>query len=299
MQGTASFTINVNEVNTPPVLNPPSNMTVLEGNVGTQQLTATDADVPAQALYFFKGTGPSFLSVTVDGLVSVSPPTGTAGVYPASVLVSDVTSFTELGFQITVTGTHMNATPVVTITGPPSGSVYPVGTAVTLAGTFTDDAGDTHTAQWALDATAITGTVNEGAHTVSGSYTFTQAGVYMIALTVTDNHGASGTASTIGSIDELVVVYDPSAGFVTGGGWIDSPPGAYAASPSLVGKANFGFVSKYKKGQSTPTGETEFQFKMAGLSFHSDVYEWLVVSGAKAQYKAPEPSTDPEASASC
>src|SRR5205823_5737072 len=82
-----------------------------------------------------------------------------------------------------------------------------------------------------------------------------------------------------------VVVYDPSAGFVTGGGWIASPAGAYAADPTLTGKANFGFVSKYKKGASTPEVETEFQFQAGSLSFHSSSYEWLVISGARAQFK--------------
>jgi hypothetical protein len=81
------------------------------------------------------------------------------------------------------------------------------------------------------------------------------------------------------------VVYDSSGGFVTGGGWIMSPEGAYFADPSLTGKANFGFVSKYKKGATVPTGVTEFQFRVADLNFHSDTYEWLVVAGAKAQYK--------------
>jgi hypothetical protein len=83
----------------------------------------------------------------------------------------------------------------------------------------------------------------------------------------------------------LLAVCDPSGGFVTGGGWIDSPQGAYTSDPTLTGKANFGFVSKYKKGPTVPTGQTEFQFKVADLNFHSDSYEWLVVAGAKAQYK--------------
>jgi hypothetical protein len=34
-----------------------------------------------------------------------------------------------------------------------------------------------------------------------------------------------------------------------------------------------------------PTGQTEFQFKAGNLNFHSSSYEWLVVSGARAQYK--------------
>jgi hypothetical protein len=87
----------------------------------------------------------------------------------------------------------------------------------------------------------------------------------------------------------MISVFDPSGGFVTGGGWIDSPAGAYTADPSLTGKANFGFVSKYKKGSTTniPEGQTEFQFKAGDLNFHSSTYdaESLVVAGHKAQYK--------------
>lgn len=52
-----------------------------------------------------------------------------------------------------------------------------------------------------------------------------------------------------------------------------------------MGKANFGFVSRYKKGATTPSGETEFRFKAADLDFHSTTYQWLVIAGARAQYK--------------
>jgi hypothetical protein len=34
-----------------------------------------------------------------------------------------------------------------------------------------------------------------------------------------------------------------------------------------------------------PSGQTEFQFQLAGLRFHSTSYQWLVISGARAQYK--------------
>ena len=72
-----------------------------------------------------------------------------------------------------------------------------------------------------------------------------------------------------------------------GGGWIDSPEGAYRLDPTLTGKATFGFVSKYKKGAHTPTGNTEFHFKAGDLKFHSSSYDWLVVNqnGENAQYK--------------
>lgn len=83
--------------------------------------------------------------------------------------------------------------------------------------------------------------------------------------------------------------YEPVAnipeGFVTGGGWIDSPAGAYKLNTELTGKATFGFVSKYNKGASVPDGNTEFIFHAAGMKFKSTSYQWLVVAGSKAQFK--------------
>ncbi len=73
---------------------------------------------------------------------------------------------------------------------------------------------------------------------------------------------------------------DPSGGFVTGGGWIYSEAGSYLPDLTAEGKATFGFVSKYKKGASVPTGNTEFQFHAGDLNFHSTSYDWLVVTGS-------------------
>lgn len=109
---------------------------------------------------------------------------------------------------------------------------------------------------------------------------FSEAGIYEAMLTVSDPDGATDSCTA------MVVVFDPSTGFVTGGGWIDSPEGALPFDPTLTGKANFGFVSKYKKGASIPTGNTEFQFHTGGLNFHSSSYDWLVVTGSSyAKFK--------------
>jgi hypothetical protein len=107
-----------------------------------------------------------------------------------------------------------------------------------------------------------------------------QAGVTYITLEV---HDGTDTDWDIA----MVVVYDPSAGFVTGGGWIHSMEGAYRLDESLTGGAYFGFVSRYKKGAKVPTGNTEFVFHAADMNFHSSSYQWLVVNqgGAKAQFK--------------
>jgi hypothetical protein len=109
---------------------------------------------------------------------------------------------------------------------------------------------------------------------------FTAATVVSVCVRGTDTAGKIGPSECV-----LLAVYDPNGGFVTGGGWINSPPGAYAPDGTLTGKASFGFVSKYPKGATVPQGNTEFQFQAADLNFHSVVYEWLVVSGAKAQYR--------------
>lgn len=175
-----------------------------------------------------------------------------------------------------------NVAPVIhTISGP--SSPVPVGTSTTISASF-GDVGvlDTHSCSISWDVEVAAGAVTEsgGSGSCSGSRTYTAAGVYTVTVTVTDDDGGSGA-----SIFQYIVVYDPNAGFVTGGGWIDSPAGAYAADITLSGKANFGFVSKYKKGMTVPTGETQFQFHVANFSFHSTAYEWLVVSGPKAQYK--------------
>ena len=196
-----------------------------------------------------------------------------------------VTAWDQLGAtdSDSLTVTAANAAPELAAI---SATLDPVrvGTAVAATAPFTD-AGctDTHAATWDWgDGATSAGTVTEaaGSGTVGGSHTYAAPGIYTLASTLWDDDGGSTT-----SCFEFVVVYDPTGGFVTGGGWILSPPGAYVDDPLLVGKASFGFVSKYQKGASVPTGTTQFTFKVADFDFYSTSYQWLVIAGAKAKYK--------------
>lgn len=144
---------------------------------------------------------------------------------------------------------------------------------------------DEHTATWDWgDGTTSAGNVianGDGSGLVTGEHQYAEPGVYVVSLSLDDGDGAVVEAAE----EDFIVVYDPDAGFVTGGGWINSPPGAYAPDPTLTGSANFGLVAKYKKGAEVPTGSTEFQFQAGALNFHSNAYQWLVVAGARAQFK--------------
>ncbi|MBT8507577.1 hypothetical protein AZH53_03970 [Methanomicrobiaceae archaeon CYW5] len=174
-----------------------------------------------------------------------------------------------------------NYLPIIrTIEGPID--PIPVNTELSVSINFTD-LEDSHTVsiEWGDNSSstcAIVKTVDSG--TAVGTHVFTSPGIYTIRCTVEDSMGATDTEEY-----QYIVIYDPDGGFVTGGGWIDSPEGAYYPDPALTGKATFGFVSKYKKGATVPEGQTQFQFKAGDLNFHSDSYDFLVIAGKKAMCK--------------
>jgi PKD repeat protein len=201
---------------------------------------------------------------------------GPAESQTVTITATDDDASTLMNFDLVVS----NVAPTV---GPITASYDPVsvGTPINASAGFTDPGpADTHTAQWDWNwdhGDNGTGTVTQGtgSGSVNDAHTYTEAGLYEIQLTVTDDDGDSDE-----EVFEYVVVFDPSGGFVTGGGWIHSEQGAYVPDPSLEGKATFGFVSKYKKGTTVPTGQTEFRFRVADLNFHSSSYDWLVVTGS-------------------
>ena len=203
-----------------------------------------------------------------------------AGDYPVTLTVTDGGG---LSARATATAEIANVAPSV---GALAASIDPqeVGDLVTASAAFTDPGTlDTHTGviDWGDGrSSAATITETNGSGSASGRHVYSAAGVYTLTLTITDKDGGSGQ-----SVFQFVVVFNPAAGFVTGGGWIMSPPGAYLAAPALTGKATFGFVSKYPKNAVTPDGHTEFDFHVGDLRFQSTSYDWLVVSGSKVRFK--------------
>jgi len=233
-------------------------------------------------------SNPSNDHMTYDVAVSGMTTSGTVTASIAGDRAHDATgngnyASTSTDNTVTWQESTTNAAPVVTITQPTFGQLYAKPATVNLSASFTDaDTTDTHTCSINWDDGGTTGgTVSEsgGSGTCIAQHTYNSAGVYTIVVSLSDNRGGSGTAEV------MVVVYDASAGFVTGGGWITVQQGSYPAQPNLSGRANFGFNSQYRRGQNVPNGETEFQFEVGNFNFHSTTYTWLVVSGYKAQFR--------------
>ena len=274
------------KVNQPPSVefDDPDPATVNEGS--PLSLVVNVADPNSDPLSFDASFGDG-------GTLTDVPITGS----PFAVEHTYVDDAQSLTFSVTVddakggTATAVKQVTVVNIppsVGEPVGpsSPVPAGSEVAVAATFTDPGtADTHVGaiQWDLGGAFETAGITV-ANGVVSAQKILAPGVYSVTLKVTDDDGGEGMSSSTA----YVVVYDPSGGFVTGGGWIVSPAGACAASTCAYSdedKATFGFVSKHKPGATTPSGNTEFDFRAGGFNFKSTLYHWLVVGGGKAQYK--------------
>ena len=273
--------------NVAPVLSEILDETINEGDTLNKSASYVDEDSIAWTATVDYGDGSGLQPLAIDTTtkaMALNHLYVDNGNYTVTVGIMDVEGTSNsMSFVVTAN----NVAPILgNVSASPA--VAEVGAqAVSASVDFTDPGVlDTHTASidWG-DGSTTPASVAEanGTGIASADHVYLATGVYTVAITVTDNDGGASS-----SMFQFVVIYDPDGGFVTGGGWIDSPAGACqltAACSTLTGKAKFGFVSKYKKGATTPTGNTEFQFKAGDLNFHSASYDWLLIAGHQAKYK--------------
>lgn len=228
---------------------------------------------------------------TISWTVTTPPSNGGTCTFSHSTSVStDVTCDDDGTIEVTLTANDgvnppvsdtvsiaiANASPSLVINAG-DGDPIAVGQSLFVSATLADPgANDTLTCSFEWGDGSGPDVIAASSTECAASHEYTTPDIYTVAVAVTDDDGGSSSA------EAMVVVFDPSAGFVTGGGWIDSPAGAYALDETLTGRATFGFVAKYKKGATKPSGNTEFQFRNAGLNFNSTSYDWLVVTGSDA-----------------
>lgn len=285
--GVASVSFSVAVSNVPPSVAFSSPATLDEGQgAAVSGLIADPGAVDSHVVVITWGDGATSTIPLAAGVMSFQAthayeddnPTGTpSDTYPVTVTVTDKDGASGLA-----TGSIQvnNVAPMVSSFSGPA-SPMAAGSVANLSAQVSDvSSADTLTCTFRWDDGSADTVVSPASGACSAAHAYGAAGVYTVQLSVEDDDGGVKEERF-----EYVVVYDPSEGFVTGGGWIQSPQGAYLADPELTGKATFGFVSKYQKGADAPSGQTEFQFHAAGFRFTSTEYQWLVVSGSRAQYK--------------
>lgn len=191
----------------------------------------------------------------------------------------------------TVSGINIDLTaPTVNITGL-SPNPARVSELAELVAMLSDQLSGIQSAQWCAEsesltctweALTLTGEAGDLHRTASANISGLPPGVYSIKAKTQDlADNVSDTSQT------FLVVYDPSGGFVTGGGWIIPNASSGDFLPGISGrdKANFGFVAKYKKGASTPEGQVEFHYQPGDFNLHSSEMHWLIINGNRATFQ--------------
>lgn len=257
----------------PPTADAGDDVTVDEGSSVALVGSGTDPDGTIEG-YAWTGADPAVGTLT-DADRATATYTGVDdGTDEVTLTVTDDDGLTG---DDTATVTVRNVAPSLDLDPCPTAATT-VGDAVTLTGSFTDPGtADTHTVgvDWGDGSTTSpTATTSD----VSVGHTYTAAGLYEVEVTVTDDDGGSDTATCA-----EVVVVDPSAGYVTGGGWIPILPSA--DSPDPTGKGQVSVGARYQAGATSPVGETQFNSKDGRIKLHSEGLDWLVVTGDTATYQ--------------
>lgn len=271
--------ITVKNINNSPVADAGLDQTVEQASISGAEVTldGTGSSDPDNDTLTYTWTGPFGTATGPTPAVTMPP-----GINTVYLVVNDGT-VDSAPDTVTITVQDTTAPVVSNTTANPN--PVAVNTECTITAQIDDTSSNISYAEYSLDGIQWYNMdpITTGTNSVNVSVTMpgvTESKLLTVSVRGTDEEGNTSEAESI-----YLPVYDPSAGFVTGGGWIWSPKGAYMADTTLEGKANFGFVAKYKKGANIPDGSTEFKFTTGNLNFHSNVYDWLVVAGYKAMFK--------------
>jgi|GEM_PF-4378648 len=268
-------------------------VTDVNGNVNTSQASVTVEDKIAPVIAGMPANlelaagancraigswvAPSFSDNCAIKGFTVTHPVGTAfelGVTTVTYTVEDHAGNTQqASFTVTVTNAAPQLTQIVAPTAPVA-VIHAV--PVTLA--FADDNLTGASIEWG-DGSSANYAPGPGSNTLAAGHTYAAPGLYALKVTLTDACGAQAAGTY-----EYVMVNNPTDGFITGGGWINSPAGALAGT-TFAGKASYGFNAKYNPATGVSSGSATFDFPAGALSFASNRIEWLVVADAKAWIK--------------
>jgi len=261
--GVATVDITITAVDDAPAASLTAPSAGTEGSAISASASGSDIDADDTLTYSWTVTKDGAAYANGNGTAIAFTPDDN-GSYVITATVTDAAGATGTATQ-TVAVT--NVAPSISAVNGPSAAIVAGGSATVSVNILDAGAADTHTAVFTWDD-GTSSTVSCSAGTCSASHAFTAAGTYAVGITVADDD-----AATVAATFQYVIVTDPRAGSVTGGGWIDTPSG----------RATLNVNAKYLPNAAMPSGNTQFQ--VAGSQFTSTSYEWLVVAGNRAQYR--------------
>ena len=186
-----TFTIVVNEANTPPQLSFPNDWLVHAGEVVTFTAAATDADLPAQILTFSLRAGaPVGAAINpVSGLFTWTPPDAAGGTNVITVRVTDR--------GVPAAQTSLPLTVVVVPAAPSNATITPANPAVAVNSNLTLRATATGAGQlsyqWQYNGTNLPGAATSNNFTLVAAQ-FANAGLYSVIVA---NLGGSVTSAPV------------------------------------------------------------------------------------------------------
>ncbi|MGK7391423.1 MAG: T9SS type A sorting domain-containing protein [Candidatus Cyclobacteriaceae bacterium M2_1C_046] len=238
-------------------------------------------------------------TITSDAIDNGSTDNCAIASYSLDITSFDCSNIGENTVTLTVTDESENtasATAVVTVTNdePQITSFHlpedaqQVGTTINLTATYTDVNLSQASVNWG-DGSETTADIEDG--NISANHMYSEAGIYEVVLNIIDICGLEAQETY-----QYVIIYDPNAGFITGGGWFSSPVGAWAGNTATNSKAHVQFNAKYQKNTYELQGKFNFTLtRGAGgnnsgaggnsgaiLKFKSTSLNWLVVNDHKA-----------------
>ena len=276
--GSGTITIDVGDVNEAPTVDD-ANFGISEGAavgdlVGT--VSASDPDDGDSLTFEIIGgnTGTAF-AIDNAGVITVAAALDASvqDSYVLTVQVTDTGSLTDTATVIIDVTSSGEAVVITSLTVDPIDPIELIpnlGADATATLVWTGDAVSIDLA-WG-DNTTTTHTPASGDTSLVATHNYTDTGVFAVTATVTDIFGDEHVI-----VYEYVVVFDPTAGYVTGNGKFDSLAGNWTPDPTIEGEVKIGFHAKFKKG--VLEGEVKIDIKDADEKFRSDELEVFVVAG--------------------
>jgi len=265
---TNTFTVVVNEINVAPMLTVPTNQTINELTLYTNNATATDADIPANALTFALVSGPTNLTVSPSGAISWTP--SEAQGPSTNVVQIVVTDFNPWAVNaqhlsatnsFTLTINEVNAAPVL---GALSDRTVNPGQTINFTATATDSDLPTNALTFSLIAPPAGASLDSSNGLFNWRPTLAQANTTnVVQVQVTDTNAYAVNSQSLSDTKSFTVIVNPLAPVIltpvtyTNGHFIVSVSGSTGPDYVIMASTNLATWSDLSTNLSPAT---PFQF---------------------------------------